>query len=46
MSGYSEDSAARREILMRNRPFLQKPFSVAELAKSVQDALAPKTLPV
>ena len=46
MSGYSEDSAARQEILMRNSPFLQKPFSVADLAKAVQDALATKLVPV
>ena len=39
MSGYSEDSAARREILLRGSPFLQKPFSVADLAKAVQNAL-------
>ncbi len=45
MSGYSEDSAARQEILMRNSPFLQKPFSVADLAKAVQDALATKLCP-
>ena len=38
MSGYSEDSAARRDIL-RGSPFLQKPFSVADLAKAVQNAL-------
>ncbi len=40
MSGYSEDSAARRDILLRGSPFLQKPFSVADLAKAVQNALA------
>jgi two-component system cell cycle sensor histidine kinase/response regulator CckA len=45
MSGYSEDSAARREILMRSSPFLQKPFSVADLAKAVQDALASNVMP-
>ena len=39
MSGYTEDSASRREILLRGRPFLQKPFSVADLAKAVQEAL-------
>ena len=39
MSGYSEDSAARRDILLRGSPFLQKPFSVADLAKAVQNAL-------
>jgi nitrogen-specific signal transduction histidine kinase/CheY-like chemotaxis protein len=46
MSGYSEDSAARRDILTRNSPFLQKPFSVADLAKAVQDALAASVVPV
>ncbi|MGA2369068.1 MAG: PAS domain S-box protein [Candidatus Korobacteraceae bacterium] len=45
MSGYTEDSTARREILMRNSPFLQKPFSVADLAKAVQDALASNVMP-
>ena len=42
MSGYSEDSAARRDILLRGSPFLQKPFSVADLAKAVQQALTTK----
>jgi FixJ family two-component response regulator len=46
MSGYSEDTAARREIVMRNSPFLQKPFSVADLAKAVQNALAANVVPV
>jgi PAS domain S-box-containing protein len=40
MSGYSEDSAARRDIFLKGSPFLQKPFSVADLAKAVQNALA------
>ncbi len=39
MSGYTEDSASRREMLLRGSPFLQKPFSVADLAKAVQEAL-------
>jgi len=39
MSGYTEDSASRRDILLRGSPFLQKPFSVAELAKAVHEAL-------
>jgi hypothetical protein len=39
MSGYTEDSAARRDILTRGSQFLQKPFSVADLAKAVHDAL-------
>ena len=46
MSGYSEETAARREILLRGSPFLQKPFSVADLARAVQDALVAKMLPV
>jgi len=39
MSGYTEDSAGRREMLLRGSPFLQKPFSVGDLAKAVQEAL-------
>ena len=45
MSGYSEDSAARRDILLRGSPFLQKPFSVADLAKAVQNALTTTLAP-
>ena len=40
MSGYTEDSAARRDILLKGSAFLQKPFSVADLANAVQQALA------
>ena len=40
MSGYTESSAARREIMLKATPFLQKPFSVAELADAVRLALA------
>ncbi len=40
MSGYTEDSATRRDILLKGCPFLQKPFSVAELAQSVHQVLA------
>ena len=40
MSGYTEDSAARRDILVKGNPFLQKPFSVADLSTAVQHALA------
>jgi YesN/AraC family two-component response regulator len=40
MSGYTEDSASRRDILLRGSPFLQKPFSVADLSKAVHDVLA------
>jgi two-component system cell cycle sensor histidine kinase/response regulator CckA len=39
MSGYTQDSATRRDILLQGGPFLQKPFSVADLAKAVRDAL-------
>jgi two-component system, cell cycle sensor histidine kinase and response regulator CckA len=40
MSGYTEDSAARRDILLQGSAFLQKPFSVADLANAVHNALA------
>jgi PAS domain S-box-containing protein len=40
MSGYTEDSAARREILLKGSAFLQKPFSVADLSTAVHQALA------
>jgi len=39
MSGYTEDTAARRDILLRGSPFLQKPFSVGDLSIAVQQAL-------
>ena len=44
MSGYTEDNAARREILLKGSSFLQKPFSVADLASSVHTALALKNV--
>ena len=40
MSGYTEDSAARREILSQGSAFLQKPFSVADLSSAIHYALA------
>jgi two-component system, cell cycle sensor histidine kinase and response regulator CckA len=43
MSGYTEDSASRRDILLKGSPFLQKPFSVAELANAVHNALVLKS---
>ena len=43
MSGYTEFSAARRDILLEGRPFLQKPFSVAELSIAVHNALLLKS---
>jgi CheY-like chemotaxis protein len=42
MSGYTEDSVIRRDILLEGRSFLQKPFSVAELATAVHNALVLK----
>ncbi len=42
MSGYTENSATRRDILLKGGLFLQKPFSVAELANAVHTALALK----
>jgi PAS domain S-box-containing protein len=39
MSGYTEDSATRRDILLKGSSFLQKPFSVVDLANAVHDAL-------
>jgi len=39
MSGYTEDSAARRDILLKGNAFLQKPFSVGDLSNAVQHAL-------
>jgi PAS domain S-box-containing protein len=43
MSGYTEDDTSRREILLRGNSFLQKPFSVADLASAVHDALTLKS---
>jgi CheY-like chemotaxis protein len=40
MSGYTEDTAARRDILLSGSAFLQKPFSVGDLSHAVQQALA------
>jgi len=44
MSGYTEDSAARRDILLRGSAFLQKPFSVGDLSNAVQQALAMRAI--
>jgi CheY-like chemotaxis protein len=40
MSGYTEDSAARRDILLKGSSFLQKPFSVADSSNAVHLLLA------
>ena len=45
MSGYTEDNAARRSILMNGSLFLQKPFSVADLSSVIQQALEPSLVP-
>jgi DNA-binding NtrC family response regulator len=39
MSGYTEQSAARTAGLDRGLPFVQKPFTAAEFARQVRDAL-------
>ncbi len=44
MSGYTEDSAARRDILLRGSAFLQKPFSVGDLSNAVQQAMAVRSI--
>jgi two-component system cell cycle sensor histidine kinase/response regulator CckA len=46
MSGYTEDSAARRDILLQGSAFLQKPFSVADLSNAVHQALAARPVTV
>jgi PAS domain S-box-containing protein len=46
MSGYTEDSAARRDILHQGSAFLQKPFSVADLSNAVHQVLAVRAVPV
>lgn len=38
-SGYTEDGAARRELLQEGTAFLEKPYSVADLTHAVQRAL-------
>jgi two-component system cell cycle sensor histidine kinase/response regulator CckA len=44
MSGYTEDTALRQEILGQHSAFLTKPFSVADLSSALQRALALRTL--
>jgi PAS domain S-box-containing protein len=39
MSGYTDDSTARRDLLTGGSRFISKPFSVADLATAVSDAL-------
>ena len=44
MSGYTENSATLRDVLLQGSLFLQKPFSVAELANAVHSALTMKSV--
>jgi PAS domain S-box-containing protein len=46
MSGYTENSAARRDILLKGSAFLQKPFSVGDLSRVVREALALRAIGV
>jgi two-component system cell cycle sensor histidine kinase/response regulator CckA len=39
-SGYTEDSAVRRDLLQPGNLFLEKPYTVADLSNAVQEALA------
>jgi len=39
MSGYSEQSAAQKAGFDRGLPFVQKPFTAAELVRQVRHAL-------
>jgi two-component system cell cycle sensor histidine kinase/response regulator CckA len=39
MSGYTEQSAAHETGFDRGLPFVQKPFTAAEFARQVRDAL-------
>jgi PAS domain S-box-containing protein len=39
MSGYTDDAVVRHGITSAGRPFIQKPFSPADLARKVRDVL-------
>jgi two-component system, cell cycle sensor histidine kinase and response regulator CckA len=45
-SGYSEDGVARRGLLREGTVFLEKPYTVADLANAVQRALSERTEPI
>jgi len=45
-SGYSEDGVARRGLLREGTVFLEKPYSVADLARAVQRALNERPEPI
>ena len=42
-SGYTQDSATRRDMLQPENSFLAKPYTVAALSTAVQDALAKRS---
>jgi len=42
MSGYTDDASVRRNVLTRDVPFLQKPFTPALLTKKVRELLDKK----
>jgi two-component system, cell cycle sensor histidine kinase and response regulator CckA len=46
MSGYSRDEMMERGLVASERPFLQKPFTAAELSQLVCRELEPKAGPV
>lgn len=43
MSGYSENVISHQDVLTQGIPFIQKPFSIKELAEKVREALDQKT---
>jgi DNA-binding NarL/FixJ family response regulator len=43
LSGYTEDSAARRDAASGAKPFLQKPFTADTLAEKVREVLDGRT---
>ncbi len=42
MSGYTDDAVVRRGVLSSNKPFIQKPFSPAELRQKIREVLGEK----
>jgi signal transduction histidine kinase/CheY-like chemotaxis protein len=42
MSGYTDDAVLRRAVLAESVPFLQKPFAVEILARTIDEILTPR----
>jgi two-component system, cell cycle sensor histidine kinase and response regulator CckA len=42
MSGYTDDAVVRHGVLSSNKPFIQKPFSPAELRQKIREVLGEK----